>query len=100
MIDRREFGVGLVGMGIAARSIANNELPQPQEPQKNTLMHLGGDYHNVVGGDITSKQNLEYNLRHSVKHLAAEVSKKPQGAWDSDELQRMKDNCERYSVVL
>jgi len=22
----------------------------------------------IVGGDITSKQNLEYNLRHGVKH--------------------------------
>ena len=63
-------------------------------------MHVGGDYHNVVGGDITSKQNLEYNLRHGVKHLTAEVSKNPQGAWDSDDLQRMRDNCDRYGVVL
>jgi hypothetical protein len=54
--------LGLVGMGIAARSIPRNELASPQEPRKNTLMHVGGDYHNIVGGDITSKQNLEYNV--------------------------------------
>jgi mannonate dehydratase len=63
-------------------------------------MHVGGDYHNIVGGDITSKQNLEYNLRHGVKHLSAEVSKNPQGAWNTDELLGMKNNCEKYGVVL
>ena len=98
MINRREFGGALIG--IAAQGMANNSLAAEQEPLKNTLMHVGGDYHNIVGGDITSKQNLEYNLRHGVKHLTAEVSKNPQGAWDSDDLQRMKDNCDKYGVVL
>jgi hypothetical protein len=100
MINRREFGAGLVGIGIAARSIPRNELASPQESRKNTLMHVGGDYHNIVGADITSKQNLEYNLRHGVKHLTAEVSKNPQGSWDLDELQAMKDNCDKYGVVF
>jgi hypothetical protein len=45
-------------------------------------MHVGGDYHNIVGGDITSKQNLEYSLRHGVKHLKAEVRNLPDGGWD------------------
>jgi len=63
-------------------------------------MHVGGDYHNIAGGDITSKQNLEYNLRHGVKRLTAEISKNPEGAWDPDELQRMKDNCDKYGVVF
>ena len=98
MINRREFGGAL--MGIATQGIANNSLAAEQKPQKNALMHVGGDYHSIVGGDITSKQNLEYNLRHGVKHLTAEVSKNPQGAWDPDELQRMKDNCDKYGVVL
>jgi mannonate dehydratase len=101
MINRREFGGGLLGMGIAARSIPGNDLETPpQEPRKNTLMHVGGDYHSIFGGDITSKQNLEYNLRHGVKHLTVEIAKNPQGAWDSDDLQRMKDNCDKYGVVL
>ena len=98
MINRREFGGALIG--IATQGIANNSLSAEQKPQKNALMHVGGDYHSIVGGDITSKQNLEYNLRHGVKHLTAEVSKNPQGAWDTDELQRMKDNCDKYGVVF
>ena len=56
MISRREFSAGLVGMGIAARSIASNDLAAPLERRKNTLMHVGGDYHHIVGGDITSNR--------------------------------------------
>ena len=63
-------------------------------------MDVGGDYHSVAGGDITSKQNLEYNLRHGVKHFTAQVRKRPQGGWDPDELMRMKDDCDRYDVVF
>jgi len=98
MINRREFGGALIG--IATQGIAINSLAAEQNPRRNALMHVGGDYHNIVGGDITSKQNLEYNLRHGVKHLTAEISKNPEGAWDPDELQRMKDNCDKYGVVF
>jgi len=63
-------------------------------------MHVRGDYHNIVGSDITSKQNLEYSLRHGVKHLTAEVRNLPGGGWDTHELERMKDNCDKYGVVL
>jgi mannonate dehydratase len=77
-----------------------NCLPVAQRPRKNTLMHVGGDYHSIVGGDIVSKQNLEYNLRHAVQNLTAEIRKRRQGGWDPDELKRMKDNCDKYGVVL
>src|SRR5947209_7229913 len=76
MIKRREFGAALVGM--AAPGITRSYVAATQKPPKNTLMHVGGDYHSVAGGDITSKQNLEYNLRHGVKHLTAAVRKRPQ----------------------
>ena len=98
MINRREFGAVLTG--IAAQGITRNYLAAAQKPQKNTLMHVGGDYHSVAGRDITSKQNLEYNLRHGVKHLTAEIRKRPQGGWNLDELKRMKDNCDKYGVVF
>ena len=98
MIKRREFGVSLVGM--TSPGITWNSLAAAQKPRKNTLMHVGGDYHSVAGGDITSKQNLEYNLRHGVKHLTAAVGKRPHGGWDPDELKRMKDNCDKYGVVF
>src|SRR6185369_16199394 len=71
-------------------------------PRKNTLMHAGGDYHSVAGrSGITSKENLEYNLRHGVKHLTVQMSNRPNGeGWDPDELKRMKDACDRHGVIL
>jgi mannonate dehydratase len=67
-------------------------------------MHIGGDYHSVAGGpgaDITGKANLEYNLRHGVKHLTAQVRAcGADGAWDLDELKRMRDNCDKLGVVF
>jgi mannonate dehydratase len=67
-------------------------------------MHVGGDYHSVAGGrgaSITGKANLEYNLRHGVSHLTAQVRKVgADGTWDADELKTMRDNCDKAGVVL
>lgn len=70
-----------------------------RKPQRNTRMHVGGDYHSVAGDSITSKQNLEYNLRHGVKHLTALMRRRP-GGWDIDELRRMREDCDRMGVQL
>jgi mannonate dehydratase len=95
MITRRELGASVLVGALAAtvRDVGSAE----QKRRSNTLMHVGGDYHSVLGSDITSKQNLEYNLRHGVKHLTAELKK---GSWDLEELKRAKDNCDKYGVVL
>ena len=67
-------------------------------------MHVGGNYHSVAGGrgaDITGKENLEYNLRHGVKHLTARVrGRSEDGAWDLDRLKEMKDNCDKHGVIF
>ena len=63
-------------------------------------MHVGGDYHSVAGTGITSKENLEYNLRYGVKHLTAQVRKRAGGGWDGDELKKMRDDCDRSGVVF
>ena len=108
-MKRREFGGtlagSLVGTGVAGSVNAGIGSARPARvPRKNTLMHVGGDYHSVVGGrgaDMTSKQNLEYNLRHGVKHLTARVSKiSEHGAWGLDEMKRMKDNCDRHGMIF
>lgn len=99
MITRREFAGGVV-VGALATSVGNVAVSQ-QRPRKNTLMHVGGDYHSILGaGDITSKQNLEYNRRYGVKYLTADMKNRPGRDWDIDELKRMKDNCDRYGIVL
>src|SRR5438105_15009767 len=95
-MKRREFGQKIVGGAIAA-GVAGSPAAAII-PKKNVLMHVGADYHSVAGGpraDMTGKANLEYNLRHGVKHLTAQVRKVgPDGAYDMDELNRMKDNCD------
>ena len=101
-MKRREFGErflgGAIGAGVAPRTAFAQASPAPR---KNTLMHVGGDYHSVAGSGITSKENLEYNLRYGVQHLTVQVRKRsPEGGWDLDELKRMKDDCDKYGVNL
>jgi len=100
MIKRREFGKALVSGAIGAG--VNPGLAAA--PRKNTLMHVGADYHSVAGGpgaDITGKANLEYNLRHGAKHLTAQVQgRPPDGAWDLEALKRMKDNCDKAGFIF
>ncbi len=65
------------------------------------MMHVGGDYHSVAGGGMTSKENLEYNLRYGVRHLTVQLRQYgPDGQWDLDELKRMRDDCDQYGVTL
>src|SRR5260370_16059603 len=106
MIKRREFGKTLAG-GAAGIGIVGGVSPQAAvaqtgstaTPKKNSLMHVGGDYHSVAGGpraDMTAKANLDYNLRHGVKHLTAQVRNVGKdGAWDADKLKRMRDHCDQ-----
>ena len=106
MMKRREFGrkivISTMGAGLSgsfAEGAASAQVTGT--PQRNTLMHVGGDYHSVAGSGITSRENLQYNLCYGVKHLTVTLSKtSPEGAWDLDELKRMKDDCDHYGVQL
>ena len=76
MMKRREFGEklvgGAIGASIAGCAASKSVSAQAERgPMKNTLMHVGGDYHCVAGSRITSTENLEYHLRYGVKHLTA-----------------------------
>jgi len=111
-MERREFTKTFVGTalgaGLAASAgieAASMETPAQQgvDPRKNTLMHVGADYHYVAGGsgaEITGKTNLEFNLRLGVRHLTAQVRSGADGTWDADELKRMRDNCDAAGVVF
>jgi len=104
MMKRREFAQGVMAAGVATSANLAASAQALRAPKKNTLMHVGGDYHSVAGGrgaGITSKANLEYNLRYGVKHLTVQVNgRSPEGAWDLDELKRMKDDCDKHGVIL
>ncbi|MBI1787971.1 MAG: mannonate dehydratase [Acidobacteria bacterium] len=100
-MKRRQFSASVVKGGMLAGVAGQGSAPAQSRPRKNTRMHVGGDYHSVAGGDITSKTNLEYNLRYGVRHLTPSMRDRPGGGgWDLDELKRMKDNCDRHGVVL
>src|SRR5260370_22745484 len=98
MMQRREFSRNLAIGAVWAGASTSVQAQTPRAPRKNTLMHVGGDYHSVAGSGITSRENLEYNLRYGVKHLTAQVRKGPGGGWDADELKKMKDDCDKYGV--
>jgi mannonate dehydratase len=92
-MNRRQFPGAVAAALVPA--------PAAAAPRRNTVMHVGGDYHSVAGPGITSKQNLEYNLRHGVKHLTVALQSRPDGGgWDPDELARMKEDCDRHGVML
>lgn len=89
--------------GVCAESRREKpEISASAPPRKNLLMHVLGDYHGVMEKDQVSKKNLEHNLRMGAKHLmASEPDKRtPEGAWDVDELKRMKENCDKYGMIL
>ncbi len=72
---RRDFPKTVVGGAIGTAGALSPEVASAA-PKQNTLMHVGGDYHSIAGGpraDITGKANLEYNLRHGVRHLTGQV---------------------------
>lgn len=100
-MKRREFG-GTLASGIAAGLVtAASAQTTELTPRKNTLMHIGGDYHSIAGEDIAGKENAEFNLRHGVKHLTAQIRKiSADGAWDFDEVKRIKDNCDRNGLIF
>ncbi len=98
MIRRRDLGAALAALVIPP--LGRDSVLTPEVRPKNSLMHVGGDYHSIAGRDITSKQNLEYNLRHGVRHLTAQFRKQPQGGWNPEALKQMRDNCDEYGVVL
>src|SRR5438067_13006058 len=108
MMKRREFNQSLVGgavaAGINASSASGADAKNASRPRKNTLMHVGADYHSVAGGpraDVTGRANLEYNLRHGVKHLTAQMrNASSDGAWSLDELKIMRDNCDKAGFIF
>jgi len=102
-MKRREFGQKLATAAIRASVVgASAASAQGSEARRmNTLMHVGGDYHSVAGPGITSRENLEYNLRYGVKHLTVQARNRPEGGgWDLNALRRMKDSCDQNGVQL
>lgn len=92
-MNRRHFPAPFLAAGLAS-SAAPARKP-------NTAMHVGGDYHGVAGASMTSKENLDYNLRHGVRHLTIQLRNRPNNAgWDLDLMKRMRDDSARAGVEI
>ena len=81
---------------LSAAAARAAQAPAPGRLKKNLLIHVGGDYHSVAGPDITSRENLEFNLRYGVRSLTILLG----GTWNLDELRKMRDACDARGVVL
>lgn len=125
-MERRDFakmlaggviGAGLIGQAGTVHAAAT---PPVRAPRKNTLHHVGGDYHCTMGEHWSSKQNIEFHLRHGVKTFHANMgfgggeggggakggtkkggATKAGGAnaigdeWNLDDMKRWKDACDK-----
>jgi mannonate dehydratase len=100
---------GLAGAGLAAT--ARSAQPGPAaapRPRKNTVHHVGGDYHCTMGDHWTSKQNFEYHQRFGVRHLTVSMGgsggsgakgREAAADWDGDAMKRWKDACDGAGMV-
>jgi len=103
LMARRDFakaiatgviGVGLTGTVSAAESIA---AAPAFASKKNTLHHVGGDYHCVVGDHWTSQQNIEFHHRYGVKHFTSEFGER--AVWNIDEMKKWKDLADKGGMI-
>ena len=104
---RREFARKLTGglAGVGLLGATHHASASPDVPKKNTLHHVGADYHVVMCDDAsgwderqkmwTSKQNFEYHERYGVRHFTNIMT----GSWDLDVMKRWKDDCDKGGKV-
>ena len=132
---RRDFGKVLAGSLLstriakpAATLIADAHAQNTTHTsRKNTMMHVGADYHVAEGGGVMSRENLEYNLRFGVRHISPDPEmilegeagvRRPLaspdsrggafisaegpsgGAFDLDKLKRMRDACDAVGMTI
>ena len=99
----KSLAAGTIGAPLVNTSVFGESVFDDLSPRKNLLMRVGGDNHTVKTHGIadTSKENLQFKLRHGVRHITAKVHKfESDGSWDLEELRRMKDNCDKFGVEL
>ena len=124
-MQRRDFGKALLGGAVGTAFGGLKDVApafgQPLKkltPKRNMKMHVGADYHVIEGKTLTSKENLEYNLRLGVKCINPDPDQEAHrgkaghfdafipaegplgGAFDADVLKQMKDNCDAVGMWL
>lgn len=99
---------GVIGAGLTGSAAVVAKAAPAGGPRKNTLHHVGGDYHCTMGEHWTSKQNFEYHQRFGVRHLTTNLGgaeaggrarEKGAGEWDLEAMKRWKDACDRGGMI-
>ena len=116
----------MAGLGLSATHAvtAGGTEASSWPHQKNTKMHVSGDYHVIEGTGFISKENFNYNLRYGVRHINPDpvlvqtrsgppkadaksgwgdfISPEgPQaGAFDLEGLKRMRDLCDSMGIII
>jgi mannonate dehydratase len=98
-MHRRDFarviGTTLLSAAVTGSAKAT-EYTSATVPKKNTLHHVGGDYHCVMGDHWTSKENFEFHQRYGVRHLTNIMDK---DEWNIDDMKRWKELCDSNGMI-
>jgi mannonate dehydratase len=117
VLNRRDFAKllvgGALGAGLSTRAAAA-PAPGPTvfPPRTNTLHHVGGDYHCVLGDHWAEKKNFEFHQRQGVTSLSPSMdaggdlasgtshhgAPPPIEPWNLDLMKRWKDACDRAGM--
>ena len=110
-IARRDFTKvltgGIIGGGLMTlTSAASTVSANAPAPRKNTLHHVGGDYHVVMSEEShdwnerqrvwTNLRNFQYHERQGVMHFTNIMGG---GAWDLDQMKAWKADCDSYGMT-
>ena len=73
----KSLATGTIGAPLLNTDVFKEGVIDDLSPRKNPLMRVGGDNHTVKTHGIadTSKENLQFKLRHGVRHITAKVHK-------------------------
>lgn len=99
-IARRDFAKvlagGVVGLGLAGTAAAAETVAGMPAAKRNDLIHVGGDYHVVLGDHWTSKLNMEYHKRMGIRHFTNIMNG---GNWNLENMKKWKGECDKYDMV-
>jgi len=102
LMARRDFAkvitTGMIGVGLTGTVAAMESVTSAPAliPKKNTLHHVGGDYHCVTGDHWTSKENIEFHLRYGVNHYTNIMNA---NEWKIEDMKKWKDACDKGGMI-
>jgi len=106
---RRDFAKVIAGSVVAGTLLpstgAHADSLSGHQKKKNTLFHVGSDYHVIMGDPSlkwddrqltwTSQRNFDYHERCGIRHFTNIMGKE----WSLDVMKRWKDDCDKAGAT-